>query len=464
MGFDPISGAYYPDAGGLSLADLYTPSPVPQMPALPPNIMDFGQLPGDEQKKARRASLLRLAALLGNAKPGMIGSALAQSAADTTSIQDETVKSYRDELLKRYQLERVGSEDTLRQQEAQAQNAALQRRAQANLDAYGQLQKTPAAGAAGFAARVGDEGELAKLLGQAPTMSWMRSHGYDPNDPTALEQAQHKAIGPIDLANAAARQRTVGDIENQQRLGYLGAAGSIEARNAGMRVAAETPGLVDRAQQMYEAGMGADFRSSQRIDAGIGKAYAPVLRNIGGKTYAIKRNHDGSVSVSDLNLPSTDPFMKMAEQEARAHERQFNETNPGMPYDVTAETRKILDALHKEFDPKVKTPAPQVKGSSDPPSSRLDDPNGAPTGPPGTAGRPGVGDSPGQTLGSYLQGLPAAKRARIQPLVAQRQAAKVPDSVILQEMLAAEANVAEQRRRQAAAIMSAAGQGSPYGY
>lgn len=445
MGFDPISGAYYPDTGGLSLADLYTPSPIPQMPALPPNIMDFGQLPDDEQKKARRASLLRLAALLGNARPGMIGSALAQSAADTTSIQDETIKSYRDELLKRYQLERLGSEDTYRQQEAQAQNAALQRRAQANLDAYRQLQGTPAAGAGGFAARVGDEGELAKLLGQAPTMSWMQSHGYDPNDPTAMEQAKYKALGPIEAQNAAERARLLGPIENSTAIARAKALGPIEASAAAQRVAAETPGLVSRAQQMYDAGLGADYRAQSRLDAKTDKDWAPLVRKGGdGKTYIINRK---TGEVSDLGIPVGDPFMKRAEIAARDAQTQWAQEHPGVPFDYWGTVKANVERAHQVLDAQGKTPTPQVKPGTGLPSQRLSDPNGAPTGPPGTAGRPGVGDAPRTSLSSYLQTLPpsTAQSPAFKAGVAQLKAMGWSDDQILKKIMADQARAAQQR-------------------
>ena len=169
---------------GLTLADLWSPSPRPQYPDAPKPYESYGDLGPDAKKALRREAILRAAMALGG-DPGRIGSNLAAAAQSVGDWKQGELDAARQRQQQDYALasrqaefeadrEKYDREDSRRKVEAQGALQAVQ----AVIDAE------PEWGArAEAAARAGDFDSLDKMLAEAEKRRQIRASGGDPDDP-----------------------------------------------------------------------------------------------------------------------------------------------------------------------------------------------------------------------------------------------------------------------------------------
>lgn len=176
---------------GLTLADLWAPSPRPQYPDAPEPYGSYSDLGEEAKKNLRREAILRAAMALGG-DPGHIGSNLAQAASSVGGWKEEQLDAARSRQKEDYAL---GS----RQAEFQADREKYDREdVQRKVKAQGALQAVQAVidaepewGArAEAAARAGDFDSLDKMLGDAEKRRQIRASGGDPDDPLWDDRAK----------------------------------------------------------------------------------------------------------------------------------------------------------------------------------------------------------------------------------------------------------------------------------
>jgi hypothetical protein len=176
---------------GLTLADLWAPSPRPQYPDAPKPYGSYDELGEEAKKNLRREAILRAAMALGG-DPGRIGSNLAQAASSVGDWKEGQLDDARQRQQQDYALasrqaefeadrEKYDREDVKRKTEAQGALQAVQ----AVIDAE------PEWGArAEAAARAGDFDSLDKMLGEAEKRRQIRASGGDPDDPLWDDRAK----------------------------------------------------------------------------------------------------------------------------------------------------------------------------------------------------------------------------------------------------------------------------------
>lgn len=176
---------------GLTLADLWAPSPRPQYPDAPKPYGSYSELGDEAKKNLRRETILRAAMALGG-DPGRIGSNLAQAAASVGGWKEEQLEAARQRQQQDYALASRQAEFEADREKYVREDAQRKVKAQGALQAVqAVIDAEPEWGArAEAAARAGDFDSLDKMLGEAEKRRQIRASGGDPDDPLWDDRAK----------------------------------------------------------------------------------------------------------------------------------------------------------------------------------------------------------------------------------------------------------------------------------
>lgn len=202
----------YTRYSGLSLEDLYQPTPQPVYPEPPDPLESARDLDEERRRQIRRNLILQLGGAFGAAaqNPGALGSHLARAAAASGDYRDQMLAEANESAARRYQKQRAQVDEEVRRGQLGQEEERRRTGAQTTLDMVSEIAgKAPELRErAEFAAREGRVEDLRKMLDSLPGRAAYVARGLSPDDPFADEEEKAR----IARESAVAQRREMVDL------------------------------------------------------------------------------------------------------------------------------------------------------------------------------------------------------------------------------------------------------------
>jgi hypothetical protein len=211
-------------------SEIYKPIQAPSYPEPPQDLASYEELPEHLKRQGKKDMLLAVAAALGQADDGNLGSGFARAAGQLQGRREDLLAGENARRQEAYGREMGLADRKARLVDLERENADRMQKAKATFETWRQAEGSidvrdrPLLRQATALAQAGDLSGLQRLIGEAPNRKALLDRGVDPDDDLQValhkqrqqEQgqlegriAELKAVGPLQIEQSLAEQKAL---------------------------------------------------------------------------------------------------------------------------------------------------------------------------------------------------------------------------------------------------------------